>query len=661
MIERLVANSFVSSIVLLGVATVAAMGQTTLDDLPWPLRLGARVHACEQGHPVVSQVVLVPDGATYLREIGRWSAEGQWPVLFEGDPNAAGFIRRFAPEVVRRAPSVGRLESTTIESGIEDAVRSAWGGVDGSTSLVETFKKIGWIPPGFVVADPGDPAWTAAAALAAGRGLPVIFDRTDLGRVDTQMSAVALEEFAEALRRAAASTGLTWRTMGDDLDTVTVCKTMPIRCRMEVPEPAQVWHAALDPGTGPYATTDALGRNARGDRWACVGTIWGDEARAASMAMSAMFLPRTDVWLVSGYETSGPWATYDVAEIAVKLPSRGYEVSRTTGTEASRANWLRLLTGGTSADLLYVNSHGFRDVFHLHRNDRLYAQDVPITDHPMVVSMVHSFSLQRPDDPNSVGGRLLRRGAYGYLGSVDEPFLMAFVPPALQLERVSAGVPVLVAGRYWPGEGIMSGVWKIASIGDPLMLAPSNRISTRRRIAPTDATSPPDAIDVRERAGLSLEALRTDPSAAPEAIHDLELLGKDELALGAWRLVRGREHVAVREAARAILGPLFRAGDWTSFLDAYRRLSLEERDLEAKDMLWHLATPRLSSIADREILLVLAGEVRGPRDTVDLGRIGPHLDRVLGKGAGRRAIERRLQTVTVPVRREALRKMLDAD
>ena len=66
--------------------------------------------------------------------------------------------------------------------------------------------------------------------------------------------------------------------------------------------------------------------------------------------------------------------------------------------------------------------------------------------------MVHSFSLQRPDDANTVGGRFLSRGVYAYVGSVDEPYLAAFVPPALQVRRLAVGVPFLLAGRMWPGE-----------------------------------------------------------------------------------------------------------------------------------------------------------------------------------------------------------------
>ena len=647
---------------LVAMSASPGFGQDAVSELPWPLRLGARVHLCERNFPVVSQVVLVPDGAAFLAEIARWSPRGQWPVLFEDDPHAPGFIRRFAPDRILRAAPGGAVDASTLESRISETVASAWfdDASSGDSSLVERFAGLGWTPPGLVVADVEDPAWTAAVALAAGRGLPIVFDDADLGPVDGEMPADVLARFDQSLRDAAESTGLSWREMGDDIETIAVCKAMPISCRMDVPKPAQVWHAALDPGTGPYATTDALGRNARGDRWCFVSTIWGDEARAASMAMSSMFLPRTDLWLVSGYEKSGPWATYDMTEIAAKLPDRGYEVSVATDRAASGDNWLRSIMGGTSADVLFLNSHGFRNAFHLFRNTRLQPQDLPIIDHPMVVSMVHSFSLQRPTDPDSVGGRLLERGVYGYLGSVDEPFLMAFVPPKLQIERISVGVPFLVAGRYWPGEGMMSGVWKVAAIGDPLMLAPSDRIPSRRRVPATPRDASPGAIDLQESTRTMLESLRDNPEGARKAMKDLIMLGKDEVALGVWRFVReSGDPEASARAARASLGPLFRARAWPGFIDAYRRTAMEDRDLEARDMLWHLALPRLSGLNDPEVLMVLAGEARAPIDAVDLKRLAPHLDRVVGEGASRSSIERRLQTATGENRRKALQKLLE--
>ena len=60
--------------------------------------LGAKSAAIQRKLPVLNQVVLVPDEATYLDEISNWTPMKRWPVLFDKEPFASRFIRRFAPQ-----------------------------------------------------------------------------------------------------------------------------------------------------------------------------------------------------------------------------------------------------------------------------------------------------------------------------------------------------------------------------------------------------------------------------------------------------------------------------------------------------------------------------------------------------------------------------------
>ena len=64
-----------------GIASAQQQQQQQQNDLPWPVMLGLRVAVAEANRPVAPVVVLVPDAATYLQEIGRWSPQAQWPVL----------------------------------------------------------------------------------------------------------------------------------------------------------------------------------------------------------------------------------------------------------------------------------------------------------------------------------------------------------------------------------------------------------------------------------------------------------------------------------------------------------------------------------------------------------------------------------------------------
>ncbi|MHC4711022.1 MAG: hypothetical protein ACYTA3_11540, partial [Planctomycetota bacterium] len=93
----------------------------------WAAALGMRVARVNAAFPTVDQVVLVPDEATYVEELSRWSPRGRWPVLFADDLLAPMFIRRFKPaHVIRRDPGAGATSVTRQQ--LEAVVVRAWGG-----------------------------------------------------------------------------------------------------------------------------------------------------------------------------------------------------------------------------------------------------------------------------------------------------------------------------------------------------------------------------------------------------------------------------------------------------------------------------------------------------------------------------------------------------
>ncbi len=663
-----------------------APGPPTNADNLWPVILGARINLCQQNRPVVPRVVLVPDADTWLEEVSRWSLDGQWPVLFESDPHAAAFVRGFRPEeVVRVPPTERRLPADPDQRKVRmlQSIRGSWGARP-DQQLVERFAELHWEPPGFAVASPNDPAWPAAVTIAAARGVPLVFIEDDLGSVNGVMGAPVLAGLEARLRDAASTIaadasdamraaiaaanpdvvqselGYGWSGLGDLLDAVAICRAMPGRVRYTPPAGATVPKIRpTDAADGPFATTDALCRGDDGERWGYAGWIWGDEARAANMAMSSIFLDRRNFWFVSGYAKSGGWANYAVEECAGWAAEKGYAALCFDDEDADRESWDKILRGGIPADVLFLNSHGNAPEFHLFNNDKLRPSHVPFTDHPMALSMVHSFAMQRPDDEDTVGGRFLSRGIYAALGSVDEPYLMAFVPPALQVRRLAAGVPFLLAGRYWPGESSMSGVWKITTIGDPFMLAQPPEFRNVRIVPLDDAPVIPDAEPVLKAAGRALKSHRDTGGPASEAVRLLELAGRDELAIEAWSSVVGTgEPVAIVGTARSILGPLFRAVGVKEFVEAYERLPREARDRDATDMLWHIMTPRLAAVHDPDTIMLLEREVREPFAYEDLAVLVPHIDRVLGDGRGMAAVQRRIDRESNPVRQAQLRRLL---
>ncbi len=101
-----------------------------LEDLPWQYQLGIRSAALMERIVVIDRVVLVPDLATWLDEIGRWKQGAQWPVLLEDDRFTPLFVRRFQPRQLLRRASVGRSlpsDPQALEQLVNRTAVKAWG------------------------------------------------------------------------------------------------------------------------------------------------------------------------------------------------------------------------------------------------------------------------------------------------------------------------------------------------------------------------------------------------------------------------------------------------------------------------------------------------------------------------------------------------------
>jgi hypothetical protein len=600
--------------------------------LPWPVQLGMRVAAAEALLPVVPQVVLVPDEATFVDEIGKWSLQGRWPVLIEDDRFAPLFVRAFKPQRVVRRSSVGPLPPPPELMVTLDAVVSlAWGG-DPGRSPREAFEKVGFIPPGAVVTSVGDPAWPAAVALAAGRGQPLLFIDGDIGGPEDVLDAAQFTAVKSVLEKALSDGGYPFRGVGDPIETVTIARMMAPRAKVAQPPALR---PALPPSAGfgpedPLATLDLLFRNDDGSRYAVGGWIFGPSPRAAYMAMCSLFLTREELWFFSGYPKEGFWNAYEVQGPAGKAKELGFTTRSWDGEAATMLNWRKLLLGGIGPDVLLMNSSGDPDWFSLGGNDRGRVADLPFLRKPLALGLIHSWSMRRPGDRETVGGRWLERGVYSYFGSVHEPFLGAFVPPTNVVERIAAFAPFLVSCRMLDGE--FGKPWRLVAIGDPLMPV---RVPGQRRV-PVAAVPADGATDLRRETIERLKAAQAAPQ--PEefrsVMRDLLLLGEDEVAIGLWKIAAKTDFKA--RIAPLALGPLFRARDFDGFVAAFRLF--RERTPDHFDMLWHLAAPRVHTLDELELMLLLQS-ARGPDPSGDLALVVPGLDRALGREATDRIID----------------------
>jgi hypothetical protein len=611
---------------------------------PWPVRIGERALAIDLAVPIIDRVVLVPlgDAAAYVHEISRWSSKGRWPVLFQDEHFAPMFIRRFQPaEVIVRdangTDGVRPLPSAASDRRVllQSIVARVWGSAEGlgpGPTLREVFARRNHKPPGAVIAWEDDPAWTAALALAAGRGQPLLWLGGQLGRPNGAVSAEAAADLAARIADLLDESGYSWRGLGDEIDAVAICRNLPGRVNA---------HRFETGKEEPLAITDFLGRVEDERRAAFVGWIFGDEVRSAYMAMCSLFLPRVNVTLVNTYPSGGEWEAFSISGATAVLAEHGCEVRDHPAARAGDAAWFDLIMGGLAADVFIMNTKGNVNFFDLPQS-RMSTLDVPLPSTPVAVHFTHSWSLRQPESEETIGGRWLAGGAYAYVGSVHEPYLGAFVPPLPLAARCIMNVPFLIAARHWergPGHPF-GGPWKVNTIGDPLMLfAPMSHAARERVQRPAEYGT-----NLVERVRMLMRDAADESASSPtfaEAIAMLNLLGRDDLAVQVWRLAEQRGAVD-GFVARAALGPLFRTRDVAAFMRAWEHATApSEREM---DMLWHLSMPRVrSGRVDEGLLLALMGAVRPALPHIDVERLAPLADATLGPGHGRRLIERELE------------------
>ena len=120
------------------------------------------------------------------------------------------------------------------------------------------------------------------------------------GTINGAMSLGEADALSEQITAACTQSTFAWDTAGDAIDAVTLCLAVPVRVTWQA-EPGSPPRGAIWPVSGePVATTDLIGRHARGDRmerWAWSGQIWGTESQAAYRAMCALFLLPPRAWL----------------------------------------------------------------------------------------------------------------------------------------------------------------------------------------------------------------------------------------------------------------------------------------------------------------------------------------------------------------------------
>lgn len=576
-------------------------------------RAGLRSSLIAQSMQVVPIVLIVDNPSAYLDAIASWEGPVKFPVLYDDSTDLARehiarFVRDFNPDEVVRITNKGQAQwgSSTADrqASIDTALAASFQQSQPNwRATLKALKATGVVSPGVVVIDPMDRHWAGGLALAAGRLQPVIY----IGAPDNatkELEPHQAQAYNQSIEQGLRKLDLSFDQIGDEIDTITLAFRLGVKIK-----------------TGPnardrLATTDQIGRQTAdlgGMRWAWSGQLFGTTTSSVYQAMCSLFLPMDSAFVWDGYSKTGSWDKYDGTEAAQILEDAGMEVELFDKPRNTLASFKgRASSRPVDASLIFMNSKGAQSYFDL--ADAPDGQgrpgDLPMLQVPSVLHMVHSFSLATPRSSLTVGGRWLDRGVYLYAGSVDEPFLSGFVQTPIVAKRILGQLPFAAAIHYDDGQA-----WKITVLGDPL-----------KTISPCGNRFPsipePLTKQLLGQGAQFLEQHAKDMLKAgnyTSALESFVLNNQDDSAVRvAKALFRDKPAAVDDTAATVIIHAAFRQGEYELVLDAFERLSNDERtELQIQDTLWMAARYRANRFQDSRAIALMRANLRKHQELQD--------------------------------------------
>lgn len=629
--------------------------QIDLRQAPPSFRLGMRVLTHRHARHASPVLVIAQSPDAYAEAISHWTGSLIFPVLIDdGSPSAAEdigrFVRAFKPErIVRFAGSTELPES---DAARREHLERTLAGVFGQNNteisadelmprLVSHLQFAVHLPPGVVVADTNDPAWTAALALAAGHAQPIMwYDRSDITEtIDGSLTHDQTAELIGAVETRLEELGLPWQGLGDAADAVTICLNIPAKCQLKMGENAGERFALTD-AVGLHRALSS-GRLISLQRWAWSGQVFGSESQAAYRAMCALFLQPSRAWIFDGYPTTAPWSAYDGTLAAENLGKANLPSTLLDSPRNGLETWHASTTLPLDADVVFVNSKGLADYFDLEPG-RAYSTDVPVLARPAAVSYVHSWSATRPGDVSSIAGAWLNSGAFMYVGSVHEPFLQAFIPTPVFAIRLMGGLPWGVACRP---DG-PSPVWKIAVLGDPLLAIGAER--PRGALVELEGTT--ELADEIPEAVKAEDFLRT--------VRVQVMLGQDAEAVRlAQAVLNDKEEAFDARLAQLASLPAFRARDKDLLVACVLRI--DPTTLWTSGIgraLWHIAESDLRTGVDNPTASALERTLGGGAIVRDATRLAGAVELTHGVNVRNVLLDRIADAQADPAKAREIRK-----
>jgi hypothetical protein len=414
---------------------------------------------------VVDIVCLVPDVSTYFEAIATWDERHFFPILIDDVQYTLPFLRAFRPARIVRFPGKGdTIAPEALWGQAVSAVGRSWSSGEATSpkdvprgDVVP--KWLGATPPGIILSHAESAALPGAVALAAGRFQPLV-NWTTPKKFKDKLTIDEARVYARSLENYLAKRAIAYDQLGDDCDFVTLAGDYPFK--YEGPGRTRLYETAGEPS----AFDDLILRDeSTGKRWGFAGRLLGDAPSSVYRAMCSLFLHPRAAILINTYEDrSPPWNTYLMTESAARLTSL-FPVTHRASERASLTGWHQAFDPVNRYGLTIINTSGSPTSFNIPGGPG-HTADIP-EGNPTAVSIIHSFSAEAPDDPETIAGRWLANGAFLYYGAVFEPYLDAFRPPSLAATFLNENLPVVASVRR-SGIEPFGEPWRLVFLGDPL-------------------------------------------------------------------------------------------------------------------------------------------------------------------------------------------------
>lgn len=569
--------------------------------------LGLRAQAARAPLAPGSPVVIVRSvGEFYAALVAFWGKGQIVPILIDdGSPASREDVARFvrglggagtptaSPVVVWSGEAVKLPDAREARAeSLAGSLHAIWGAKSEAAYMEKLTARsapgipdVAKGPTGAVVYDPTDAAAPAALALAAYYGQVLLPIGAPPSTPNDTWNVATVDGWSKAIMAQLDQHKLSYSRLGDQIDAITLVLNAPPRVQTAGEIPGAV--PLVSKRDECLALTDLLGRVATGDhaaRWAYCSQLTGDASRAVYRAMSSMFLRSrrsSSALVIDTYETGGGWSDFDGRKTADAFkPGIASPVALIDSNRFSLDDWRAMTAGGLAksrsaavpaaqagggveAAMFTVTTMGNWDFFQLGPGNG-EPGDIPMLRVPSCVYFVHSWSAQLGDRPDSVGGRWMDRGAYGYVGSVHEPYLAAFVPTPQYAARVVAGWPLSAAARHT--QGLPAVPWRVQVYGDALMTMDTAKATPGKPATIEELTAALAGAGTLSRLD---EATRADIRAKnfEPAVRSLVLQGRDGDAarVGRALLAEMSDKITPALAECAALAA-YRSGDGETFI-----------------------------------------------------------------------------------------------